>query len=204
MKNFYEYLKSNSYKSGFHHKRWNQLIKSYPYSGAIKIPIRYGKKEIHPCYFVYEEYGQQSSLHFKFVDDRDPLREGAVYGFFGFSLFKNYKAGKPIFLVEGLTDWFAVKKFVYPYVLATFFAGISQYQRYILRSLTDKLYVGFDQDEAGNTGSKQLNKFREFKVKQWRPLKQDYGLMLESDYGIEALRSSHALIFDSYKKWMEK
>ena len=66
---------------------------------------------------------------------------------------ENFKYGTPILLVEGHLDRDTMSEF-YPNVLALTTNKISNYQKDILTSLTNKFILMLDNDDAGRIGTK--------------------------------------------------
>lgn len=100
-------------------------------------------------------------------------KEFSVYGaqtklFFGMGfLDKEFKYGDPIMLVEGSMD-FSVGYSFYKNTLATMTAGLTSMQYEILKLLTNRVILAYDNDEAGrkatNRDSKKLKELG-FEVK---------------------------------------
>ena len=173
-------------------KRWDGLIKYYPYSGVVVLPVRIKYFDfINPFYFVFEKIGNQEMVFIKSMDDNlQPFRLGDVYGFFGFKGFKGFNIGDPIFIVESLSDWWVVRKYLYKYVLVSFTAGLSWKQVYFLSHITSKLFVGFDNDKAGNKAVDRVKeRFRKINsnvsIEKVTLVKKDWGSFIEDeDYSL--------------------
>jgi len=63
----------------------------------------------------------------------------------------DFKYGTPLLIVEGNLDCDVAKE-IYPYTVATLTNSISQTQLQLIKGLTNKVILAYDNDEAGNTG----------------------------------------------------
>ena len=173
-------------------KRWDDVIDNYKYSGVVKIPVKLGYRVFqHPFYFVFEKMQDEEMIYFRPVKG-EPYRVGEVYGFFGLLHFTNYELGDPIILVEGISDWEAVRRF-YPHVLVTLTAGIGQKQLHFISNLTRKVFLGYDSDGAGQRAyqitQKKLDKVGVKSQALVCPQK-DWGKLIESDWGVGLLEET--------------
>lgn len=174
--------------------RWDYVLNSYKYSGTVKLPVRInGIGFSTPFYFIIEKLQAEEMIFIRPIEG-EPYRIGDVYGFFGLSTFKGYKKEYPIILVEGIADWAAIKNH-YKYVLAVLTSTVSTKQLFFLSNLTSFVVKGFDADAAGLEGAERSeSKFKRVGLNSMNLIcpEKDWGKMLESSYGLEALKE----IFD--------
>jgi hypothetical protein len=139
--------------TGFDIKRWNNVLIQTANSGTVLLPIVLGGRLFRePLYWVCEKIGPKELLRVKPVKG-EQWGIGDCYGFFGLSEFDKYEYGKPIILVEGISDWAVIRLF-YPWVLCTLGAHVTLRQAWFLRGLTEDVSIGFDPDEAGVKNSR--------------------------------------------------
>lgn len=132
-------------------------------------------------------------------------KEFSVYGsskktFYGLGMLsKNFKYGDPIILVEGIADRDVISSF-YPNTLGCMTSHMSTMQFEILKVLTDKVILGYDNDEAGIKGSKKDS----WRCKQegiaWRKLHhfhdfKDAGDLAESLYTNDEMLFQQASLY---------
>lgn len=72
---------------------------------------------------------------------------------FGFYDFKDYEADSPIILTEGMKDSLYVKT-VYPYTLSVNTSGLTVTNLEIIKCLTNKIIIIYDNDDTGRRNSK--------------------------------------------------
>lgn len=173
----FEFLQTDGTKQPMNIEHWDQFIQHYKNSGTVRIPVQFGHwKSDSAFYYVLESVGTKRMVFIKQLTSQ-PTRFGDCYGFFGFHTFRRYKMGRPIMVVEGIVDWWQARR-IYPFVLCCFHVGLSQYQWHILRSLTRKIIVGFDKDEAGASGTRSVVLQAEelgIKTKVLTPAHKDFG-----------------------------
>lgn len=201
----YDDVLSIGSKSHLGVKRWDVVLDDIEESGSCCLPVKIGGKVFDkPFYYVYEKLNDQEAMHIRFEDGSEPFRSDDVYGFYGLSKFVDYSFGQPIFLVEGITDWLAVKS-IYPFVLATLTAGISPYQYFMLKHLTGDVILGFDKDIAGNAAfNRVVKKYRKLEFTFLMPTMKDYGIMMESEFGMEMLKQAGGRLKIIIDRWNKK
>lgn len=184
--------------------RWDNLLDVYAASGTVTVPVEIGAQIMaEPFYFLYEKIDTQEMLFIR------PLKGeqwsiGDVYGFLGLSDFEDFKIGMPIITVEGAADLHTVKQY-YKYCLSTNGAKMSVKQQYILSNLTKDVWLGYDNDEAGNTAySNAKRALLRWGVQSRRltPLDQykDWGKMGESEWGRKMLERMMKRFINQYEK----
>lgn len=94
---------------------------------------------------------------------------------FGFEDFKDYKAGMPLIIVEGIKDVRTVK-LVYPYAIASLTAWVSDFVMSILLKMTSNIIIIKDRDKTGDMVSRKYKKKYKNNVKV-------YGSAGEKDMG---------------------
>ena len=172
-------------------KRWDNVLDTYKFSGSVVIPIKLGTSMRvfrDPFYFIIEKVNDQESVRIKPVEG-DQWSIGDVYGFFGLHDFADYKLDMPIFVVEGLSDWAAVKKY-YKYTLASLSAWLTARQLYFLSEMSKVVFIGWDLDSTGNENAKiSMKKLESLGgiITRYTPAEKDWGKMIESDFGKELL-----------------
>lgn len=77
--------------------------------------------------------------------------KGNFYGLGQLSI--SFKYGDPIILVEGLMDCDVIKQY-YPNTMAVLTSGLTKNQTAVLTRLTNNVILMFDNDEAGERGTK--------------------------------------------------
>jgi hypothetical protein len=165
--------------------RWDNVLDMYPYSGTVVIPVKIGARVFkEPFYFVIEKVNDRESLRIKPVKG-DQWSLGDVYGFFGLYDFFDYTLDMPILVVEGLSDWAAVKPY-YKYTLSSLSAWVGYRQCFFISGISSNIFLGYDLDETGdknkNRNSETLNKMGA-NVGFLQPPQKDWGHMFESDFG---------------------
>lgn len=111
---------------------------------------------------------------------------------FGFSQFGDYQFDKPIILTEGIKDAAWVQLF-YPYVLAGLTSAISKTIVQFVSSVTNKVVLALDNDDAGDTATEALRAaFRKsgVKVLVLKPIRKDFG----NYFGSETLKERFPVI----------
>jgi hypothetical protein len=139
-------------------KRWDNLLKGFHTSGVVKLPVQvFNRVWRTPFYYFIEGLGNQEMMYIKPIKG-EPYRQNDVFGFFGMSGFAKYQPEFPIILVEGPADWATIKQ-VYPFVLCTLTAGVSQRQIYFLNNITHSpVLTMFDNDEPGADAANKFAK----------------------------------------------
>ncbi len=66
--------------------------------------------------------------------------------FFGFEFFKDYNYGDEVYFVEGLKDWFVMRRY-FKHVIAYLSATINSDLLNFFKSVTNKIYVACDSDK---------------------------------------------------------
>ena len=77
----------------------------------------------------------------------------ALSPLFGWESFKDFSLGNPLVLCEGVKDAIYLKQF-YPYVLSLNTSSISVSNLEIIRKITDKIILSYDNDDTGRRMSK--------------------------------------------------
>ena len=173
-------------------KRWDNVLKRYPFSGTVVIPVKLGYKIMkEPFYFVIEKIGYYECLRVKPVKG-EQWGMGDVFGFFGLHDFSDFTYEMPILIVEGISDW-GVCKGYYKYVLASLSAHVGYRQAFLLSNLSKNIFIGFDNDETGAKSNQvvkeRLNKF-DCNVGYQIPPLNDWGKMFEDEFGRKMLDDS--------------
>lgn len=181
-----------SSKDSLNLKRWDKVLEIYPFSGTVKLPVRVNNVPfVNPFHYVVEKQQSEEMLFIKPVTG-EPYRLGEVYGFFGFSDFDGYRRNWPIILVEGISDWAAVKT-EYKYVLALLTSSVSSKQLFFLSQLTGFVVKAFDMDDAGERGRKIADKkFESVGISSINLVcpRNDWGKMIEDEYGIDLMNKT--------------
>lgn len=86
---------------------------------------------------------------------RNLINSQCISSFFGWYNFKNYQKNMPILLVEGVKDCLIIQKHIYPYCLAILTANMSENEYIILKNITNKIILAYDNDDAGNLGKQR-------------------------------------------------
>lgn len=147
-----------------HHKRKHIRFLSY-----AELMVRYKSKDLIPEYirlFIEENDLVVLIVHmirtsvcqviFRSVRDKSFLlyRQGKV-PFYGVGyLPPDFIYGQPILLVEGALDC-EVARFFHPSPLAVLTNTLSSYQVQFLKTLTNKVILGLDNDKAGREGTER-------------------------------------------------
>lgn len=120
--------------------------------------------------------GHVMSIVFKELGEKNFLTYGARTNIpYGLGELEKFEYGDPIVVVEGQKDRDALRQ-IYPYVISGNTAGLSMVSREILRTLTNKIVLAFDNDETGNHSF-----YRERKI-----LKSDFDVIrLEHPQGVK-------------------
>ena len=92
------------------------------------------------------------SVVFRTISGKGFMDYSMIYSLYGFDqMSEDFKYGDYIVVVEGLYDADALRQ-IYPNVLASLTSNITLMQCEILKSMTDKFIIAFDNDEAGENG----------------------------------------------------
>lgn len=103
-------------------------------------------------------FGRQRSVPFGMTNFIQPIPNAL-------NISTPFTFGKPILIVEGLRDCLDAQM-IYPYTLAMQTDGIPSMIKEVLKTLTNTIIIGLDNDESGIRGKTNLLKRHEFDYKQ--------------------------------------
>lgn len=101
---------------------------------------------------------------------------------FGWECFNNFNLDEPIILTEGVKDTIYLQQF-YPYVLSLNTSGITSLNLEILKNLSDKIILCYDNDDTGNKSlksDKSLLKNKNISFDVLKPPLKDCAELLEN------------------------
>lgn len=160
---------------------FHSFVNSSPYFWMI--PLKTPKGKIFG--FVLKSYDKKQY--------RNIFNENAISTFYGWADFHNFQKNYPIILTEGVKDAIILKQ-IYPYSIATLTAGLHGLHDFeIMKSLTDKILLAYDNDKAGKNATE--NNFKKLSAMKLRvkPLfysADDVGNLYNNHIGLTVLRNS--------------
>ena len=104
--------------------------------------------------------------------------------FFGLSTFLDFKYNKPIILTEGAKDCISLQRY-YPYCLSLLGSGITKSNLDILRRLSSKFILAYDNDVTGirqSASDAVLLKNNKLNAIILQCKKKDFGMCLEENF----------------------
>lgn len=140
---------------------------------AVLVETRKVVKELRPLKSFYRFFENNKNPYFWMVPIATPTKKivgfiirsfydkyymtifekGSISPLFGWEDFKNFKLNSPIVLCEGVKDAIFLKQH-YPYVLSLNTSEITSINLELLRKITDKIVLCYDNDDTGILSSK--------------------------------------------------
>lgn len=168
---------------------FHSFVNSDPYFWML--PLKTAKDSIYG--FVLKSYTRKQY--------RNVFCNSNISAFYGWKEFGDFKTNYPIILTEGVKDCIVLKK-LYPFSLACLTTGLHGLKDYeIIRSLTDKVVLAYDNDSAGRVATeKNFKKLQEFGIKVQKAYYPtgDIGELHNNLIGQEVLRNSLKQAFQNF------
>lgn len=122
---------------------------------------------------------------------------------YGWSQFKDFRNGDPVIITEGIKDVAFIQQY-YPFTLGVLSASIPQSILELLKIITDKVIIAFDNDLAGKRQSENIKKEllkSHIKCVSVFPILKDYGDYIENglytEYSVSEIEK-HLRMFGQY------
>lgn len=132
--------------------------------------------------------GKPISVTFRSLSEKEFRDYSLIYNIYGFDLIdSNFKYGDYLIITEGFYDADSLRV-LYPNVVATQTSNVNSMQAEVLKTMTDKFIIAYDDDSAGEAGFKKaLNKLgTDIKKLSIYPEDKDVGRMEEVKYDRDA------------------
>lgn len=134
------------------------------------------------CVAVFNEFnGKLFSIVFRSVSAKDFMDYSLSYNIYGLdNMDPKFKYGDHVILTEGIYDADSFRH-IYPNTVAMLTSNITIMQSEVLKTMTDKFIVAFDDDKAGDAGfTKAIQRLgTDIKKLQVFPGDKDLGVMEE-------------------------
>lgn len=109
--------------------------------------------EAGACVAIMNEMnGNLISIVFRSASAKEFMNYSLFYSLYGYDMIDpNFKYGDPLVITEGLYDADVLRQ-IYRNVVATQTSNVTVIQAAILKTMTNKFIIGFDDDKAGVSG----------------------------------------------------